>query len=128
MSLADLLLAGAGLLGTVTAVLHGFIMQKRIVAPLAEMIAADGRLRGASAKLVAPLLHVSTTAWLASGIVLLVLAVRPDIPGRPTVSMLAGAIYFYAAVLNGAATRWRHPGWLLMALACLLLALAGWRS
>jgi hypothetical protein len=117
----DLALAGAGVIGVVVAIAHGFAMQRRIVRPLNALLDSSRVVSRAGANLVAPLLHVSTFTWLVGGLLLIVAAARLQGEARVLVSFYVGGIYLYAAIMNAWATRGRHVGWPLMSLALILL-------
>ena len=121
---SDLALAAAGVLGAVTAVAHGFIMQKHVVTPLSALTRTERALSPAVRRLVSPLLHVSTLAWLLMGLLLLWAALRAQGEPRWLVSAAAGILYGHAALANALAVRAMHPGWILMC-ACLVLIAVG---
>lgn len=113
--------ATAGVVGTVTAVAHGFMLQRRVIDPLSAHLRDSRALPGTIERLIAPLLHVSTLAWLLGGIALIVVSGHAHNPLRPVVMAFVGALYLQAAVANARATRGRHFGWMLMAAAVALL-------
>lgn len=114
-------LVAAGLIGASVAVFHGVLVQRLMVRPIDEL-ARERRLRGPASRLVAPLLQFSTVVWFGGG---LALAAAPLMhrEARLAVCVMIGATYLFGAVGNFAATRGRHPGWMLMALALVLIAL-----
>lgn len=118
----------AGVVGTATAIAHGFVLQKRVISPLSDHLRDAHALPGSVKRLVAPLLHVSTLAWLLGGIALIIVSGHAGNPLRWVIMALVGALYLHAAVANAMATRGRHYGWILMAAAFALLvtgAIAG---
>ncbi len=117
----DLLLIVAGTLAMATAVVHGHVMRRYIVVPLEKLLKEEGTLRGASRRLVTPLLNVSTVAWFVGGGLLTWAGFRAQGESKVAVSIAILALYFHAAVLNAWATRGRHPGWIIMAVAVALI-------
>jgi hypothetical protein len=63
----DLALASAGTIGVIVALAHGLIMHRIIVRPLNEVIGSRRLLSRAGARLVPPLLHMSTFTWFVGG-------------------------------------------------------------
>lgn len=123
-NLQFLALVIAGAVAIVSAMLHGVIMQRQIVAPLETLMDSSGSLKGVRQALVAPLLHVSTMSWLVNGLALIAVALWFGHEARVLVGCLAGIQYLYAAGANMWATRGRHPGGYLLALVVVLI-LAG---
>ncbi len=120
-------LVGAGFIGTAVAVLHGVLLQRLMVAPLSRLAAhAEPHVSASLQRLIAPLLHFSTAVWFAGGLALIAAGVLlpPDV--RLTVSILVGGTYLFGAIFNFWATRGRHPGWMLLAAALVLIVLGGW--
>lgn len=118
----DIAIIAAGVIGIIVAVIHGVIQRRSIIAPLRAILNESSALRGASRRLVVPLLHVSTLAWLVAGLLLVWGGFRGQSEARMVVSVACGALYLQAAVLNAIATRGRHPAWVLMGAAVLLIA------
>jgi hypothetical protein len=118
MNTYDWALVAAGLIGGGVAVIHGVLTQRLMVRP----VTADGRLSGVIRRLVAVLLQFSTFNWLAGGVALVVVAVAAVGPGaRLATGLLVGASYLFAVIGNAWATRGRHPGWMLYAVALVLI-------
>lgn len=124
MTRAEICLAAVGVIGVVTAAIHGVIMQRRMIAPLSAHLEQHRVLSSASRALVAPLLHVSTLAWAVAGVALAYAAVRGTTDLQRVTAATAFIIFGYAAVANALAVRGLHPGWMLMGLATLLIAAA----
>lgn len=61
-------LALAGVVGGITAVIHGVLTQRLMVRPIAASLAADRRIAAPVKRLVPLLLHFSTIAWLLGGV------------------------------------------------------------
>jgi hypothetical protein len=111
-------LAAAGLIGGGVAVIHGVLTQKLMVRP----VLADGRLPRVVQRLVPALLHFSTYNWLLGGVALVVVAVVAVGPGaRLAAGLLVGSAYLFGVIGNCWATRGRHPGWMLYAVAVVLI-------
>jgi hypothetical protein len=116
----DVALALAGVIGAVVALIHGRLTQQHMVRPL-EALTADRLPRGIR-RLVAGLLQFSTFNWFIGGIALVIAVVVCGREAQLTVGLLVGSSYLYGAIGNAWATRGRHPGWALYALAVLLIA------
>jgi hypothetical protein len=116
-------LALAGVIGAGVAVVHGVLVQRLMVRPFEALALADRRIAGSTIRLVPLLLHFSTIGWFLGGLALVAVAnwFGPDV--RLAISLLVGGCYLYGAIGNLWATRGRHPGWMLMAAALLLILL-----
>ena len=111
----EALLMLAGGIASVLSIVHGVLMQRFVVAPVAARIGNAPPLPRQVRDFLAPLLHFTTFGWLLGGVVLLV---APQMLPRASVTWLAvfaGALFLYGAIANFAATRGRHPGWVGMA-------------
>lgn len=126
----DTALVLAGAIGCLVAVVHGLLMERRIVRPLLKLVADNGRMAAAARRLLSPLLHLSTFAWLIGGIALIVAAIWLKQDGKVAIGALVGCLYLYGVVANAWATRASHPGWMLLAVAIglILFALSGARG
>jgi hypothetical protein len=122
MTLQDMALAAAGAIGSGVAVVHGVLVQRLMVRPIEQAFTAEARTPAAVRRLIPPLLHFSTLAWFLGGLVLIVAAFRLEGEARLASGLLVGATFLFGAVVNLWATRGRHPGWMLMAAAVVLLA------
>jgi hypothetical protein len=115
----------AGVIGAAVAVVHGVLVQRLMVRPIEALDGAgDKRLSGAVRRLVPLLLHFSTVFWFMGGLSLIAAASWMDQSARLATCAFVGAMYLFAALGNLWATRGRHPGWMLMALALALIILA----
>lgn len=123
MILQDYALIAAGLVGSLTAIIHGVLTQRFMVAPL-DKIAADNHVSGQIRRLNTALLHYSTASWLACGLALIAAALWFDESARLVTALFVGGHFLYGAIGNAWATRGRHPGWMLMAIAIALIAYA----
>lgn len=115
------LLSGGGV-GAAVSLIHGAVMGPVIVRPIDVALADGARMHGAARKLVTPLLHYSTFAWLVAGIAVMLAAALLGPEARRAVGLLAGVSYLYAAGFNLWAARGGHPGGWLMVLAVSLIA------
>ena len=122
MTWQDAALALAGVIGSSVAVFHGVLTQRLMVAPIGAVLSGEKRLSAPIRKLVPVLLHFSTFAWLVGGLALIAAAASPDRDLKLAIGLLVGSLYLFGAVGNGWATRGRHPGWMLMAAAIVLIA------
>jgi len=122
MNRYDTPLALAGIVGSFTAVVHGILMQRHMVEPVGALIQGDARLSAPIRKLVPPLLHFSTFNWLIGGLALIASAIWLARSAQLAIGLLVGSSYLFGAVMNCWATRGRHPGWMLMATALVLIA------
>ena len=114
-------LALAGVIGGITAVIHGVLTQRLMVRPIEAALAADSRVRAPVRRLVPLLLHFSTIAWLIGGVALIAAGwFGPQ--ARLATGLCVGGLYLYGALGNLWGTRGRHPGWMLMAVALGLIA------
>jgi hypothetical protein len=116
-------IAMAGVIGSCVAVVHGILVQRLMVRPFEELFAADARIRRPVRRLVPLLLHFSTVAWFFGGLALIAAASWLEADARLATGLFVGALYLFGAVGNFWATRGRHPGWMLMAAALVLIAL-----
>lgn len=116
MDMHSVALMAAGIVGGVTAVVHGVLTQKLMVRPFETMAAADGRMSLTIRRIVTMLLQYSTFSWLLGGLALVWAAWQgPEV--KLAVGLLAGGQFLFGAVGNFLGTRGRHPGWMLMAAA-----------
>jgi hypothetical protein len=114
-------LAMAGIIGSAVAVVHGILVQRLMVRPFEESFLADKRTAPSVRRLVPMLLHFSTFNWFLGGLALSA-AVWLDQEARLATGLLVGSSYLFGALGNLWATRGRHPGWMLYAVALFLIA------
>lgn len=119
MTRYDVALAAAGLIGSGTALIHGWLTQAHIVAPVQEL--AAGRIGRGIARLVTVLLQFSTFNWFVGGVALLVAASLLGSEARLATGLLVGSSYLFATLGNLWATQGRHPGWVLYGAALVLI-------
>jgi hypothetical protein len=121
MAWQDAALAMAGIIGAGVAVVHGVLVQRLMVRPFEAFALADRRIAGSTRRLVPMLLHFSTIFWFLGGLALVAAANWFEQDVRLAISLLVGGSYLFGAIGNLWATRGRHPGWMLMAAALLLI-------
>lgn len=115
-------LAAAGIIGSVTALVHGVLVQRLMVRPFERLALADGRIGPPILRLVPLLLHFSTVAWFLGGLALIAAQLWLGEGGRVATGIGVGGLFAYGALGNLWGTRGRHPGWMLMAAALALIA------
>jgi hypothetical protein len=123
MTWQDAALALAGVIGSSVAVFHGVLTQRLMVRPVEALFVADRRIAAPIRRLVPLLLQFSTFNWLLGGLVLIAAALWLEHDARLATGLLVGSSYLYGAVGNLWGTRGRHPGWMLMAVALVLIVL-----
>src|SRR3954471_3172508 len=116
----DAALALAGLIGSAVAVVHGVLTERLMAAPLRSM--AGPRLSAPVRRIAPLLLQFSTFNWFVGGLVLLAAALWFGPEAKLVAGLLVGSSYLFGAAGNLWATRGRHPGWALYALALGLIA------
>jgi hypothetical protein len=122
MNWQDAALASAGVIGSVVALVHGILTQRLMVRPFEELSRADKRISAPIRRLVPLLLHFSTVSWFLGGLALIAAAIWFGQEARLTTGLFVGSLYAFGAVGNLWGTRGRHPGWMLMAAALVLIA------
>ena len=120
----EALLMMAGGMAAGVSIIHGVLMQRVIVAPVAARIANAPPLPGQVRRFIAPLLHFTTFGWLLGGVVLLVAPRALPWASVTWLALFAGTLFTYGAVFNFSATRGRHPGWVGMVVAVGLILYA----
>ena len=123
MDRSQIALLAAGLVGAGTALIHGVVMQRALIVPLGAELARSPRASSATMKLAAALLHFTTANWFASGAMLVVTALWLSQDARWLVGLLAASSFAYGGFGLLRAVRRFHPGWVLMMLACGLIAI-----
>ena len=113
-------LAGAGILGIVVAVIHGVLTERLMEAPLCA--GTQPRLSAPIRRIAPLLLQFSTFNWFLGGLALIAAALWLGPEARWVAGLLVGSSYLFGAAGNLWATRGRHPGWALYALALVLIA------
>jgi hypothetical protein len=115
----DMALATAGLIGSGVAVIHGVLTQRLVVGPVTELTRT--RVSPTIRRLLLGLLQFSTFNWFVGGLVLIAAAWAFGPEARLVAAILVGSSYLFGAVGNFWATRGRHPGWVLYAIALVLI-------
>jgi hypothetical protein len=111
----------AGLIGSFVSVVHGVLTQRLMVRPIEALLLADGRTSAPIRRLVPLLLHFSTIVWFLGGLALIVTAIWFDRDARLATGLFVGSAYLFGTLGNLWGTRGRHPGWMLMAAALILI-------
>ena len=111
----------AGLIGSGVAVVHGVLVQRLMVRPLEQPL-ADTRTPASIKRLVPLLMHFSTISWFIGGLALIAAAVWMGPEARRATGLLVGGSYLIGGLANLWAARGRHPGWMLYAVALILIA------
>ena len=122
MNWHDAALAMAGVIGSCVAVVHGILTQRLMVGPFEELSLADKRISAPIRRLVPLLLHFSTVSWFLGGFALIAAATWLGHDAKLATGLFVGSLYLYGALGNLWGTRGRHPGWMLMAAALVLIA------
>ena len=122
MNWHDAALAMAGVIGSCGAVVHGILTQRLMVGPFEELSLADKRISAPIRRLVPLLLHFSTVSWMLGGFALIAAATWLGHDAKLATGLFVGSLYLYGALGNLWGTRGRHPGWMLMAAALVLIA------
>ena len=116
-------LAMAGIIGAGVAAVHGILVQRYMVRPFEEFALANKSIAGSTRRLVPLLLHFSTISWLLGGLALVAAANWFERDARLATSLFVGGGYMFGAIGNLWGTRGRHPGWMLLAAALVLIVL-----
>lgn len=111
----------AGLIGSFVAVVHGILTQRLMVRPIEAFLLADRRKSAPIRRLVPLLLHFSTIVWFLGGLTLIAAAIWFDRDAKLATGLFVGSTYLFGALGNLWGTRGRHPGWMLMAAALILI-------
>jgi hypothetical protein len=111
----------AGIIGACVAVYHGILVQRLMVRPFEELALADRKIAASTRKMVRGLLHFSTIVWFLGGLTLIAAAIWFDRDARFATGLFVGSTYLFGCLGNLWGTRGRHPGWMLMAAALILI-------
>ncbi len=122
MNWQDAALGMAGVIGSCVAVFHGILTQRLMVRPLEALFLADKRITAPIRRLVPLLLHFSTISWFLGGLALIAAARWFEPDARLATGLCVGGLYLFGALGNLWGTRGRHPGWMLMSAALILIA------
>lgn len=110
-------LIAAGVIGCGVALVHGLLVQRLMVKRLSALVSADGRTPAPVRRLIPLLLHFSTFNWFVGGLALIGVALWLGPEARVVTGVLVGSAFAFGAIGNAWATRGRHPGWALYAVA-----------
>ena len=110
----------AGVIGSGVAIVHGVLVRRRMIEPLQDLAAT--RISRSRRIMMAGLLHFSTFNWFVGGLALLGCAFAGGTEAKLATGLLVGSSYLYGALGNLWASRGRHPGWVLYAIALFLIA------
>jgi hypothetical protein len=119
MNWHDAALGMAGVIGCGVAVVHGVLIHRMTVGLFEKL--ADRRIAGPIRRMVPGLLQFSTFNWFVGGLALIVAASSFGQQARLATGLLVGSSYLFGALGNLWATRGRHPGWMLYAVALVLI-------
>jgi hypothetical protein len=122
MNWQNVALGMAGVIGSCVAVVHGVLVQRLLVRPFENSLFANRRIHAPIRRLVPLLLHFSTVSWFFGGLALIAAANWFGQDARLATGMFVGCLYLYGAIGNLWGTRSLHPGWILMAVALILIA------
>ena len=122
----DMALMIAGVIGSVTAIVHGILTQRHIIGPF-QLLGAAG-IRTPVQRLQAVLLQFSTFNWFVGGLALVLAAQGFGREARLATGLLVGSSYLFATVGNAWASHGRHPGWVIYGTAVVLIAYGLWPS
>jgi hypothetical protein len=99
------------------------LVQPVVVAAFLSQLVTGARLLWAiSPRIVPGLLQFSTFNWFLGGLALIAAAIWFEQGARLATGLLVGSSYLYGALGNLWATRGRHFGWMLYAVAIVLIA------
>jgi hypothetical protein len=119
MNWHDAALGLAGVIGSGVAVVHGVLVQRLMVRPIESLAAPP--FSAPIRRLVPGLLQFSTLNWFIGGLALIAAAAWFEPDAKLAAGVLVGSSYFFGAVGNLWSTRGRHPGWILYAVALVLI-------
>lgn len=117
--MSDILLMTAGTLGLVISLVHGYLGETRVIAPINHASATTKRLLQA-------IMFLSAVYWFLGAALLLAAPYLLAPESRIWIGAGAGALFLSGAIGNFWATRGRHFGWMLLTLATLLAWLGAW--
>jgi hypothetical protein len=110
----------AGVIGAGVAIVHGVLVQRRLIKPLQDLAAT--RISRSLRILAAGILHFSTFNWFVGGLALIGCALAGGREAKLATGLLVGSSYLYGALGNLWTSRGRHPGSVLYAIALFLIA------
>lgn len=113
-------LVAAGVIGSLVAIFHGVVTQKKMLEPILRETPFPDSTR----RLVPLLLHFSTLCWFFGGAALIATPFMPNETAVLTTASFVGTFYAIGAVGNFWGTRGRHLGWILLAISVSLILFA----
>lgn len=113
----DLFLYAAGTLGAAVSIIHGYLGEHKVIQPIETPTAAGKRILSA-------VMFLSAVYWGVASLLLLFVPTHVPEAARVAVVLGVAALYASGSFANLWATRGKHFGWVLLAVAA-LLALAG---
>lgn len=115
--MSDLLVQSAGVLGIAAALVHGYLGETKLF--------ASARIEPHRARLLLRAVwHCSVVAWLAMGVLLILVPAMGSEQARAAIIFASTAVYGAGAIGNAWASRGRHFGWAWLSVA-IGLALVG---
>lgn len=113
-----LLMQMGGVVGAVTGIIHGYLGEKKLF--------SLATIEPAYARQMARLgWQCGAVAWVAMGVLLIVAAGFESAEARHSVIVCSVVVYLAGSVGNAIATKGKHFGWAILALA-IGLSVAGW--
>jgi len=123
----DAALIAAGAIGAFTAIVHSYLVRRKMTASIGPVLARDSAFPASLQKLLPLLLDFSGYNWFVGGVLLMSAPYWLGAEGIVVAAVAVGASYLFAAIGNFWGTRGRHPGWVLYAIAFGLLVYGAWR-
>ena len=109
----DILLATSGILAMIISVVHGYLGETKVVQPVTGLPASAKRILQA-------IMFLSALYWFIGGALLAVAPFTFSADGRLIAGWGVGAVFASGVIANFWATRGRHFGWMLLAVATAL--------
>lgn len=113
----------AGAIGSAVAIIHGMLVERLMIGPFEELSRTHERISAPIRRIVPLLLHFSTVVWFFGGLALIAAAIWFDDRARLATGLFVGSLYLYGAIGNLWGTRGFHPGWMLLTVALILIAI-----
>jgi len=110
----DIFLTVAGALGMLIAVIHGYLGEIKVVAPITGSPTSAKRIMQA-------IMFLSAIYWFVGGAILMATPYLFEGTARTFAIAFIGFLYLSGAIGNFWATRGRHIGWVLLSLTTLLI-------
>jgi hypothetical protein len=121
MDLHNTALIAAGVIGGGTAVPHGILMQRLVIAHIDALLATAPAPSAPIRRLIPLLLHFTTFNWLLSGVALIAVVLWFGRETQLAVSFFAGSSFLFGALCAAWGVRRLHPSWILMSVAFVLV-------